>query len=665
MSLYVYRSSDSEKINNDKLCNILRSVEGPSVFIGDFNYSDIDWQHMSALKISSREFLETTQDCFLTQHVDFATRVESMTMPDLVLSTDESLVLNVSDVGKIGSSDHSMLMVQVAGQLADNITMEEVLDWNKADMDKLSQELSRFDWEKELAGLNTQQSWDKFKEKLLLAQELSIPKKRRRISNRPVWMNQNAIRVIRKKRRLWKEYKHSKDHAQYLAYKKVEKSVSDTVRKAKKKYEQKLAKGAKKNPRAFWSYIKSKRSNRQSVGPLSDGGTLLTDDEKQAEVLNAYFTSVFTKEDLHDLPSMDPMYDGESLQSTPFSAEIVKDKIENLRSSAAPGPDGICPRVLQGVVDVISAPLAAIYTKSLEEGMVPEDWKCANITPIFKKGSKASAGNYRPVSLTSILCKVMESILRDAIVEHLAVNKILLPSQHGFMKSKSCLTNLLEYLETLTRLVDEGHSVDIVFCDFSKAFDKVPHQRLLTKMQAHGIQGKLLKWVEEWLKDRKQRVVLNGKSSNWTPVTSGVPQGSCLGPTLFLIFINCIDDCINTATGIISKFADDTKVGRVVANEEDREELQNEIDNLVNWTEKWQMEFNASKCKVIHFGTKNPGYSYTMGGFAPSGVVLGVFEDERDVEVMDSNTLKPLLLCAKAAKKANQVLGQMVRAFHS
>ena len=120
----------------------------------------------------------------------------------------------------------------------------------------------------------------------------------------------------------------------------------------------------------------------------------------------------------------------------------------------------------------------------------------------------------------------MESILRDAIVEHLAVNKILLPSQHGFMKSKSCLTNLLEYLETLTRLVDEGHSVDIVFCDFSKAFDKVPHQRLLTKMQAHGIQGKLLKWVEEWLKDRKQRVVLNGKSSGRSPVTSGVPQES-------------------------------------------------------------------------------------------------------------------------------------------
>ena len=258
----------------------------------------------------------------------------------------------------------------------------------------------------------------------------------------------------------------------------------------------------------------------------------------------------------------------------------------------------------------------------------------------------------------------MESILRDAIVDHLSVNKLLLPSQHGFMKSKSCLTNLLEYLDTLTKLVDEGHSVDIIYCDFAKAFDKVPHQRLLIKMKAHGIQGEVLKWVEEWLSGRKQRVVLNGKTSGWSSVTSGVPQGSCLGPTLFLIFINCIDNCINTITGIISKFADDTKVGRVVANENDREELQREIDNLMDWTKKWQMEFNASKCKVIHFGKKNPGYSYTMGGYAPAGVVLEAVEEEKDVGVMISNTLKPSSQCSKAAKKANQVLGQMVRAFH-
>ena len=258
----------------------------------------------------------------------------------------------------------------------------------------------------------------------------------------------------------------------------------------------------------------------------------------------------------------------------------------------------------------------------------------------------------------------MESIIRDAIVQHLTENKLLLPSQHGFMKSKSCLTNLLEYLEALTKLVDEGHSVDVVYCDFAKAFDKIAIRRLLVKIEAHGMKGRVLEWVGEWLTGRRQRVVLNGKASEWSQVTSGVVQGSSLGPTLFLIFINDIDNAMDTTTGIISKFADDTKAGRVVENDGDREVLQLEINNLMDWTLKWQMEFNASKCSIIHFGRKNPGYSYTMGGFAPAGQVLDTLEEEKDVGVMIHNSLKPAAQCAKAAIKANQVLGQMARAFH-
>ena len=315
-------------------------------------------------------------------------------------------------------------------------------------------------------------------------------------------------------------------------------------------------------------------------------------------------------------------------------------------------------------MDVISVPLAIIYTKSLEEGVVPGDWRCANITPVFKKGSKSAAGNYRPVSLTCILCKVMESIIRDAIVTHLTKNKLILPSQHGFMKSKSCLTNLLEYLEILTKLVDEGHSVDVIYLDFAKAFDKVPHWRLVQKMKAHGIVGKVVEWVEAWLTGRKQRVVLNGKMSDWAPVESGVPQGSCLVPTCFVIFINDIDNAISIVTSFISKFADDTKVGRVVKDEKDREELQKDLDNLMEWSVEWQMLFNASKCKVVHFGRNNPGFNYTMGGYAPAGSVLEAVVEEKDVGVVIHNTLKPSVQCAKAAKKANQVLGQMARAFH-
>ena len=235
------------------------------------------------------------------------------------------------------------------------------------------------------------------------------------------------------------------------------------------------------------------------------------------------------------------------------------------------------------------------------------------MTPIFKKGSKVSPGNYRPVSLTCVLCKVMESILRDAIVQHLEQHSLLRKSQHGFMAGKSTLSNLLEYLEDLTKLVDEGHAVDIVYLDFAKAFDKVPHLRLMRKCEGLGIQGDILRWVQQWLTDRKQRVVLNGKCSKWGDVLSGVPQGSVLGPTLFLIFINDIDIASEVTGAFIKKFADDTKCYQVVKTQEDRERFQAMLDNLAKWSSDWQMLFNVDKCYVLHIGKKNPEFQYSWG----------------------------------------------------
>ena len=275
-----------------------------------------------------------------------------------------------------------------------------------------------------------------------------------------------------------------------------------------------------------------------------------------------------------------------------------------------------------------------------------------------------SPGNYRPVSLTSIVCKVMESIIKDNIVTHLARNHLIHASQHGFMSSLSCQTNLLEYLDVLTRLIDAGQAVDVLYLDFAKAFDKVPHQRLLQKLRAHGITDKVNTWIECWLSGRQQRVVLNGKSSEWAPVTSGVPQGSVLGPTCFIIFINDIDEVVDIVNGFIFKFADDTKYGRTVISESDRELMQKDIDNLLKWAETWQMEFNGKKCKMVHFGRQNPRYTYTMGGYAPGGIVLDAVEVEKDIGVLIHESLKPSQQCRKAASKANQVLGQMGKSFH-
>lgn len=286
------------------------------------------------------------------------------------------------------------------------------------------------------------------------------------------------------------------------------------------------------------------------------------------------------------------------------------------------------------------------------------DWKRANVTPIFKKGAKSDPGNYRPVSLTSVSCKILESIIKDKLMAHFEKNMVIFPSQHGFMPKKSCATNLLEFFETVTKLVDEGQCFEVVFLDFSKAFDKVPLVPLLAKLEALGVTGQLLNWVKNWLQRRVQRVVINGESSDWEPVESGVPQGSILGPVLFDVHINDID-LVTFLIDIIRKFADDTKLGNKADTQEQRDQLQATLNALVEWAKKWGMSFNVAKCKVMHFGLGNVQQSYYM-----NGVELGKTNEERDIGVTISNDLKPSAQCKKAAMTASKVSGQLSRHFH-
>ena len=539
-----------------------------------------------------------------------------------------------------------------------------VPDWKNADLDKLANNLAQIDWTYELEGMTGLTCWDFLKSKINDETDRCVPKKLRRVSSRPLWMNKNIMRLIRKKKRIWKWYTSSyycrHDYHEYLAYKQIQSEVRKAVRNAKRNFERKLAREANKNnTKPFYSYMKKRTCNKVGVGPLKNSsGQLVTDDEKMAEMLNEFFCSVFTREDCSRVPEAEQLFEGEEpLESIEFSVEAVRKKLQQLRPNSAPGPDRLWPRVLQGLSGVISLPLAIVYTRCLADGSVPADWRVANVTPIFKKGSKGVTGNYRPVSLTCVLCKVMEGILRDAIVNHLESYNLLRSSQHGFMAGKSTLSNLLEYLEELTSLVDQGHSVDVIYLDFAKAFDKVPHLRLIRKCEGLGIQGKILLWIQNWLSDRKQRVILNGMSSSWGDVLSGVPQGSVLGPTLFLIFINDIDCAVEVTRGLIKKFADDTKCYMVVDSEEEKERFQAMLDGLSTWSIEWQMSFNMDKCHVMHLGRKNMNHTYDWGGGQ-----LEVTDSEKDVGVMISNTLKPSLQCASAAKKANQVLGQISRA---
>ena len=229
----------------------------------------------------------------------------------------------------------------------------------------------------------------------------------------------------------------------------------------------------------------------------------------------------------------------------------------------------------------------------------------------IQKNSRNKSVNYRPVSLTSVICKLLETIIRDHMMDFLVKHKLINTSQHGFLKARSCLTNLLCFFEEITKWVDDGSPVDVIYLYFQKAFDKVPHQRLILKLKSHGMGNSIINWIEQWLTDRRQRVVVDGEVSSWKSVLSGVPQGSVLGPILFLVYINDLEEGV---TGNILKFADDTKLFTKTKETGDKQNLQDDIDKLVKWSEKWQMLFNFGKCKCLHIGPGNTSMNYEMGG---------------------------------------------------
>ena len=326
------------------------------------------------------------------------------------------------------------------------------------------------------------------------------------------------------------------------------------LRKAVLNYEKKLAKETRNNPKAFYRYINSKTKSRCSNGTLeTKQGELIEGNRHKAEALNKHFSSVFTREGLGELPHFSQRSCQNQLQDMTFDASEIKDKLLNLKTNKCPGPDEIHPRLLKEMHSVLSVPLQKLFTRLLQLGC-PEAWKVGHITPVFKKGNKKDVSNYRPTSLTSVTGKVMESLVRTRLMKHFTDNNFMSHDQHGFLPGRSCSTQLLEVLDIWTRILDNGDNVDVVY-RLCKGFWHRSSSQVTYEATELWRWWYIWHWIKDFLENRKQCVVVNGEISSFEQVLSVIPQGSVLGPILFLIYIN---DMPETVQYMIKLFADDS-----------------------------------------------------------------------------------------------------------
>ena len=669
----IYRSPNSKENNNSRLSELLTSAEikryDKVCIMGDFNFPKLKWDGTDIFNQNddkeSKEtiFSESLRDAYLIQNVCKPTRnreAQKANILDLVLTNEDDLISTIVHSDPLGLSDHQVLTFHLIINMEDDITtFKHRYNLHKGDYHAMRKEAEAMDWS-QLYIKNLNEMWEGFSQTIKESMEKNIPKtkiaSKRRLQ--PSWMSKKALRKIKKKYKLFKRFLETNSGAAYRRYIVMRDKCKKEIKKAKKKHERKIAEDCKENPKTFWKYVQEQTKAKQGISALKDqDGELKTAEDQKADILNDFFTSVYTT-DSTEVPYLEECSKsyGIGLSDIVVTPEAVENKLKQLNPTKAQGPDKIPPRVLKELSHELSIPLTHIFNKSLETGKIPDEWKTAVVTAIHKKGSKNEAGNYRPVSLTCVLCKVLESIVRDEIVNHFNQHKLYAECQHGFRNRRSCISQLLEVIEDMTVFLNDGNSIDIVYLDFRKAFDTVPHKRLLMKLKSYGITGKIYQWIEDFLVGRSQQVKVGTSLSKKSEVTSGIPQGSILGPILFTIFINDLPDGLKNVCKI---FADDTKI---YGNSKESHTIQDDINKLQEWSNRWNLYFNVDKCKVMHIGKNNPGVTYNMMKDGKESSIQ-TCEHETDLGVTFDTQLNFNKHIELAIGKANKMLGLIRRTF--
>ena len=380
------------------------------------------------------------------------------------------------------------------------------------------------------------------------------------------------------------------------------------IRQSKQALTDKIAEKLKSDnlsSRSWWSILKSfiAPSSNSSLPPLDHNGRLYTEDQEKANLLNYFFCEQTVLNDQNAaLPNLTPYAVATPLTSLILRPDEVQSVLKSLADGKASGPNGLNNKVLRELASEISEPLCSFFNYSLSLGSFPTPYKDANLSPIPKKGDLSLLTNHRPVSLLNSESKVFERLVFKHLFNHLRDNNILTPLQSGFIPGDSTVNQLTFLYNTFCRALDEGKEIRVVFCDIKKAFDRVWHAGLLHKLHTCGISGTLLDWFKDYLSQRRQMVVLPGVFSDWAYTYAGVPQGSVLGPLLFLIYIN---DIVKDIGSNIRLFADDTSLYIVVTDPDTSAELlTSDLVKIEDWAEKWLVTFQPPKTNSLVISRK-------------------------------------------------------------
>ena len=691
-----YRSPNSSVSNDLQMFNIISylcgSCKGKLLLLGDFNFPHINWETFS-LNHSNRnssdfKFLSCIQDNFLSQHISFYTRARNKQKAntlDLIFSNGDFIDF-VDNYSPLGKSDHCIIYFNCNISLNTSCNNMKY-NYNKGNYDLFNIWLTNY-YENSFSNTindklhlyrsfgdvdlsifsieDIEHIWKIFKEGIITGTEKFVPVYNQNWPKKHNPLPVSVLAAIKEKHRLWKKFIRNKSSQNLSDYKHQRNLVRKHTRKATVSFQYSVASSCKTNSKKFWQYVNSKSKSYSKISNIKDTDdfgniTVVRDDDTKTELFVDYFSTVYNHK-CYNLPTIeaknDVLFSMDNVENV-----IVYDKLCKINVNKSPGPDKIHSKVLHELRDVICVILTLIFNLSLKLSYLPSDGKYSIVTVLHKKGNKDFVGNYRPISLTCICCKIMESIIRDQLTHHFLLNNLFSNKQYGFIKGRSNVLQLITLMDELSLCLEQGGQVDILYTDFEKAFDKLPHNLLLHKLSLYGLNSNIIAWFKNFLTNRSFSVQINNSVSSIKPVVSGIPQGSVLGPLLFVIYINDLPETCGNNSFL---FADDAKLYQHIVDKNDSALLSDSFNKMIDWCNLWGMSLNFSKCKCMAIGCNRSNLINYEYKYRINDETVGIIENVqmfKDLGVMFDSELSFSNHIYNKINVANKMLGIIKRHF--